>query len=64
MNKEKTHANIDTRTNEDLEKNDETSDNEYGYYNPKDKDVERARISNSSLKQFLLCELSHIKVLF
>ena len=35
-NDDKTILNPDTRTNEDVEKNDETGDDEYGYYNPKD----------------------------
>ncbi|CAF3486716.1 unnamed protein product [Rotaria sp. Silwood1] len=34
---DKTILSPDTRTNEDVEKNDETSDDEYGYYNPKDR---------------------------
>ncbi|CAF1297479.1 unnamed protein product [Rotaria sordida] len=37
MDKDETLLNPDTRTNEDVEKNDETSDDEYGYYNPRDK---------------------------
>ncbi|CAF3361073.1 unnamed protein product [Rotaria sp. Silwood2] len=37
MPDEETILNPDARTNEDLEKNDDTSDDEYGYYNPKDK---------------------------
>ncbi|CAF1421111.1 unnamed protein product [Rotaria sordida] len=37
MDKEETLLNPNTRTNEDVEKNDETSDDKYGYYNPRDK---------------------------
>ncbi|CAF3473168.1 unnamed protein product, partial [Rotaria sp. Silwood2] len=37
MDKEGTLLSPDTITNEDLEKNHDTSDEEYDYYNPKDK---------------------------
>ncbi|CAF1388614.1 unnamed protein product [Rotaria sordida] len=36
-NDDKTILSPDTATKEDVEKNDETSDDEYGYYNPKDR---------------------------
>jgi hypothetical protein len=37
MHKKETFLNLDTRTNEILETNDDTSDDEYGYYNSRDK---------------------------
>jgi len=37
MNKRETLLNPDTRTNEILETNDDSSDEEYSYYNPRDK---------------------------